>query len=231
MALNRNLADFYNEVQNSGGLRYGYQFLVRLAFPQNFIWDPANRGANNGVDQILAAQYGLDLDTLGGLTDPNSGENLGVDFSFLAKSTSLPTMQLRPTTVSYFAQSFQFPGIISYGNTWTVTINLDSKMIIYKQMRLWQEMMSSIARNSGGNKTIPNVRGEIELLNQFGDKTQTRYWVEGIFPTIVPPVSMQYSEGNSNIRDAQITFAVQYFRQIVGRESDGPSEQFREYFS
>jgi len=85
-------------------------------------------------------------------------------------------------------------------------------MIIYKQMRLWQEMMSSIARNSGGNKTIPNVRGEIELLNQFGDKAQTRYWVEGIFPTTVPAVSMQYSEGNSNIKDAQVTFAVQYFR-------------------
>lgn len=227
MALNRNLADFYNEIQNSGGLRYGYQFIVRLAFPEG-LWDLANRGVHAEVDNVLAAQYGLDLESLGGLTNPNSGEHLGVDFTFLAKSTQLPTMDLRTTKVSYFAQSFEFPGIINYGNTWAVTVNLDSKMLIYKQIRLWQEMMSSIARNSGGNKTIPNVRGQIDLLNQFGSEPQVKYWVEGIFPTQTPQIDMQYTEGNSNIKEANITFAVQYFRQIIpGKE---PSEQFNEYF-
>lgn len=228
MALSRNLADFYNEIQNSGGLRYGYQFLVRLAFPEG-LWNLGNRGANSGIDNVLAAQYGLSLETLGGLTDPNSGEQLGVDFTFLAKSTALPTMELKNTTVAYFAQSFVFPGIISYGNTWNVTVLLDSKMTIYKQMRLWEEMMSSISRNSGGNKTIPNVRGEIELLDQFGEEPQIKYWVEGIYPTEVPQLDMQYTEGNNKIQDTNIRFAVQYFRQVIPDHE--PSEHFQEYFS
>lgn len=227
MALNRNLADFYNEIQNQDGLRYQYQFLVRLAIDQD-IFGPSTRGQNSGVDQVLRAQYGLNLETLGGLVDPNSGENQGIDISFLAKTTNLPQTELVTTRVNYFAQSFEFPGIVKYGDTWTLSVQLDQKMIIYKQLRLWQEMMSSIARNSGGNHTIPNARGEILFLDQYGKTPQRKFWIEGIYPTIVPQVDMQYQEGSTELKEAQITFKVQYFRQIVGNE---PSEHFQEYFT
>jgi hypothetical protein len=211
MALNRNLADFYNQIQNEGGLRYQYQFLVRLAIDQD-IFGPGTRGQYSGVDEVLRAQYGLNLETLGGLVDPNSGENQGIDISFLAKSTNLPQTELATTKVSYFAQSFEFPGIVRYGDTWTVNVQLDQRMIIYKQLRLWQEMMSSIARNSGGNHTIPNARGEILFLDQYGKYPQRKYWIEGIYPTNVPQIDMQYQEGSTELKDANITFKVQYFR-------------------
>lgn len=211
MALSRNIADFYNEIQNQSGLRYQYQFLVRLAINQD-IFGPGTRGQHSGVDEVLRAQYGLSLETLGGLIDPNSGEHQGVDFTFLAKGTSLPQTELTTTKVNYFAQSFEFPGIIRYGDTWTVNVQLDQRMIIYKQLRLWQEMMSSIARNSGGNHTVPDARGEILFLDQYGDRAQRTYWVEGIYPTIVPAIDMQYLEGSTELKEAQITFKVQYFR-------------------
>lgn len=226
MSLNRNLADFYNQIQSEGGLRYSYQFLVRLALNQNIFGD-GSRGNNPGVDAILQAQYGLNLQTLGGLKDPNSGENKGIDIAFLAQSTNIPKTELTTTKVSYFAQSFEFPGIIKYDDTWTVTVKLDQQMILYKQLRLWQEMMSSIARNSGGNHTIPDAYGDVQLLDQYGKTPQRRFWIEGIYPTVVPQIDFQYTEGNNTLKDAQITFKVQYFRQIIG---DEPSEDFKEYF-
>lgn len=225
MALSRNLADFYNEIQSESGLRYGYQFLVRLAIDQN-IFDPSTRGQFSGVDAVLQAQYGLNLQTFGGLKDPNSGENQGIDISFLAQSTNIPQTELTTTKVSYFAQSFEFPGIIRYGDTWQVNVKLDQRMILYKQLRLWQEMMSSISRNSGGNHTIPEARGEVMLLDQYGRDAQRKFWVEGIYPITVPQIDFQYAEGSNALKEAQITFKVQYFRQII---DDEPSEHFVEY--
>lgn len=211
MALSRNLADFYNEIQNQNGLRYAYQFLVRLAIDQD-IFGPGTRGQNSGIDQVFQAQYGLSLQTFGGLIDPNSGENQGVDISFLAQSTRVPQTELTTTKVNYFAQSFEFPGIVRYQDTWNINVKLDQKMILYKQLRLWQEMMSSISRNSGGNHTVPNARGEIILLDQYGRDAQRKFWVEGIYPITVPQVDFQYAEGSTALKEADIQFRVQYFR-------------------
>lgn len=191
MAMNRNIADFYNEIQSHKGLRYSYQFIVKLAFEQN-MFDPSNRGQYSEIDNVLLAQYGFNLQTLGELTNPNPSKPEN-NLTFLAQSTSLPQTKINTVKVDYFAQGFRFPGLIEYDKTWNINILLDQQLSIYRQLRLWQEMMSSIARNNGGNKTIPNVRGDIQLLDQYGRQIERRFFVEGIFPVTVPPIEMVYS--------------------------------------
>lgn len=225
MAMNRNIADFYNEIQSHKGLRYSYQFLVKLDFEQR-MFDPSNRGRYSEIDNVLISQYGFNLDTLGELTNPNPSKPEN-NLTFLAQSTSLPQTKIGTVPVAYFAQGFRFPGLIEYDKQWTINILLDQQLTIYRQLRLWQEMMSSIARNSGGNKTIPNVRADIQLLNQYGNQIERRYFVEGIFPTDVPNIDMTYNQGSSNIKRIDVQFQMQYFRQVD--PSSPTTDLFAEY--
>ena len=227
MALSRNLADFYNEIQNAGGLRYSYQFLVKLAFDQQ-MFDPTNRGQYSAVDNVLLAQLGLNLDTLGELTVPNPQQTKN-DLTFFAKSTSLPKTTITTAKVEYLAQSFELPGIVTYDKQWTINVFFDSQLSIYRELRLWQEMMSSIARNNGGNKTIPNVRADIQFLDNYGEEITRRYFVEGIYPTDVPEIQMNYKQGSSSIKEGAVTFAMQYFREVDPKTPT--SDLFAEYFT
>ena len=190
MAENRNIANFYNIIRNEEhGLRYKYQFIVRLAFNQMMFM---NRGQYTDNDRVIFNQLGItDPYTLNQLTSTDS-KNIENNLTFFAQSTSLPQSELTTTEVTYFAQTFKFPGIVNYTNEWNVTILLDQQLSIYRQLKAWQEMMASIVRNSGGNKTIPDVRGDLQLLNNYGQQIDRRYTIEGIFPTDLPAISMKY---------------------------------------
>jgi hypothetical protein len=203
----RNISDFYNKIQQSGGLRYGYQFLVKLFFDKAVF---NTRGAYSDKDLILFKQYGIN--GYEKIIDANPATK--DDLTFFAQATQLPGTTLDATQVQYFAQGFRFPGIIKYDAQWSIDILLDQDLTIYKQLRIWQEMMSSIVRNSGGNKVIPNARGKLYLLDSYGDATKPDriYAMEGIFPKEVPVINMQYTEGSSTIKTVKVQFALQYFR-------------------
>lgn len=227
MSSQRNIADFYNEIQNKqGGLRYQHQFIVRLNFKQNFFTD---RGVYSGVDKVIFNQLGItEENTLNQLTNPNP-EQPQNDLTLFAQSTSLPRSQITPTVVTYFAQTFHFPGIMNYETSWTVNVLLDQKLTIYRQLKAWQEMISSISRNSGGNKTIPEAQGVIELLDGYGRKAQRRFSIEGIFPTNLQTIDMQYEE-NGAIKNMNVQFAMQFFRQIPATQGDTYTQDiFKEF--
>ena len=203
----RNIAKFYQAIQNGDGLRYGYQFLVKINFNQNVF---AFRGNNTSFDSVIFKQLGIttikDLDSL---INPNPDNT--VDFSFYARGTNIPQTTLTTTPVSYFATGFRFPGLMQYEKNWNVTILLDSQLNVYRRLRLWQELISSIVRNNGGNKTIPDVKGDVQLLSNDGKNVQRRFLIEGIYPTNVPQIDMKYAEGSNQIKEVQVTFATQYF--------------------
>jgi hypothetical protein len=87
--------------------------------------------------------------------------------------------------------------------------------------------MASIVRNNGGQKTIPDARGDLRLLSNDGRTTDKRYVLEGIFPTDIPNIDMRYEE-NGNVQIIPVKFTVQYFRQ-VDPKGNVPSDQFEEY--
>lgn len=224
MAENRNIANFYKEIQNQSGLRLSYQFLVRLAFPEGILRD---RGVNTSYDNVIWRQLGItDPYTLNELTNPNPQDPTR-NLIFFAQGTSVPQTRINTVQVEYFAQSFRFPSIITYDENWSLSILLDEKLTIYRQLVAWQELISSIARNNGGNKTIPNVYGDVQLLNSFGNAIQRRFTIEGIFPNSVPRLSMRYQDGGgSPMMLDPVQFTMQYFRQVPVDQV--PTDPFKE---
>lgn len=53
-------------------------------------------------------------------------------------------------------------------------------------------MMSSYSRNSGGNKTIPDVDGDILLLDNFMDRIERRFKIRGVFIKNLADISLEY---------------------------------------
>ena len=77
--------------------------------------------------------------------------------------------------------------------------------------------------------TIPNVRADIQFLDNYGEEITRRYFVEGIYPTDVPEIQMNYKQGSSSIKEGAVTFAMQYFREVDPKTPT--SDLFAEYFT
>ena len=86
---------------------------------------------------------------------------------------------------------------------------LDTNMTHYNSLYDWQSSFADLANDGGGSKVIPNTQAVVELLDASLQTVIHRYILEGVFPTDVPKLQMQY-ENASNVVEFECTFNYQY---------------------
>lgn len=129
--------------------------------------------------------------------------------TYYGKSTSLPSPQIQETTVAFLSQDFVVPRQVTFGDSWKVKILVDQAMRHYQSLYDWQNSFASLKLSGGGLKIIPNVQAHITLLDASLQYEISKFTLEGVFPSNIPDISMQY-ENNSTIVDFDCTFTYQY---------------------
>lgn len=137
-----------------------------------------------------------------GGSDPTS-------ITYYVKSSTIPSVEISEQTVAFLSQDFVIPKQVQYGDSWKVKVMLDNRMTHYNSLYNWQSSFADLAKDGGGVKTIPNTRAIVELLDGTLQTVVHRYILEGVFPTDVPKLSMQY-ENASNVVEFECTFNYQY---------------------
>lgn len=201
--MENSLKGFYNYIHEQGGLRYGHEFLVLLKFPSDL----------NVRDEISLLHLPPNFSKI-----LNAQGNNNICFPLYVKSSSIPDLELTTADASFLAAGFKFPGIVKYKNSWDVTVQLDQELIIYEALLAWKESMSSYALNTGGSKTIPNVHAEVLLLDEYNSTALRQFNIQGIFPTNLQQISMQYKEGSNTPKTCAVTFAMQWYNEVTPTE-------------
>lgn len=138
--------------------------------------------------------------------------NLGHDtksITYYVKSSRIPNVQIAEQTVSFLGQDFVLPKVVQHAADWEVQIYAMNDLYHYNALRAWCEKYADIRRNGGGDKRIPDIQARVQLLDNTMQRIQKTFVLEGVFPSKVPDLSMQY-ENNAAIPDCAITFTYQY---------------------
>ena len=148
------------------------------------------------------------------LTPGANGELKGVNWErlqLLCQSAQLPAKVIQKTEINYFGKNFHVPTTETPQHQWQTKIILTNNMDSYNELRKLMLQFSSLERNMGGIRTIPNLDIMVDVLNQFSevDKTQPRIILKGAYPTNLQDIPLAYQE-NANIIRPNVTFTYQY---------------------
>lgn len=140
--------------------------------------------------------------------------NQGVDFDkiqMITQSAQIPQNVMGTADINYYGKSFSVPTTTQGQHEWKTNIILTNDMKPYDQLRKLMLKFSSIERNMGGIRTIPNLDVIVDVLNQFSqiDKSQPRIVLKGAFPTTLQEVRLEYKE-QADVIKPDVTFTYQY---------------------
>lgn len=142
---------------------------------------------------------------------PGTVQN-GSDYTsitYYIKSSSVPEVQIEEAKVAFLSQEFVVPKQVSYGAEWQCNVMLDQNMTHYRSLYDWQNVFADLRLSGGGTKIIPSVQAHVGLLDSTLQNVIHRFTLEGVFPSKIPDLSMQY-ENNANIVEFPCTFTYQY---------------------
>lgn len=175
--------NFYRNIAQNIPMLLQYQFLVTII-------------PGNGV-------YGDDV-------------NKGVDFDkiqILTQAANIPRNTIGTADINYFGKSFSVPTTTQTQNQheWKTNIILTNDMKEYNQLRNLMLKFSSLERNMGGIRTVPNLDIIVDVLDQFSqiNKSQPRVILKGAFPTNLQEVRLEYKE-QADVIKPEVTFTYQY---------------------
>lgn len=179
-----NIKEFYNNLKKNP-LRYKHQFTLEI---QGDIPGNISLGDSTNTDNCI---------------------------TYWGKSTSVPETTVTEAKVDFFGNGFVVPGIVQYPEDWKVTLILDEDLTIYEKIKQWSEYISDLAMDGGSKeqdgKTIKNVKGKVNLLDETMQNITETFYIEGIWPKEVSEIKFNYKEGASEIKTFDVTFAMQYF--------------------
>jgi len=184
-----NIQAFYNQIMKTRPMLYGYQFILEFV-----------QGGQMGNDAIGYEQFDLF----------NNRENPDTNFTYYAQSASLPKFQINKATASYYGTQFRVPTVIQYDHDYNVKILIEQDMIMYERLRLWMKKISDLRLNGGGIKTIPSVAMRLNLLDSTHQYFTTSYVLEGVWPTNIPTISLEYKQDDNNPIMLDCKFKYQY---------------------
>ena len=100
---------------------------------------------------------------------------------------------------------------MKFNHTWTCNVLLEQNLTAYKGFRRWQEEISSLYRDGGGNKAIPNVQVRLSVLNANGLEKVQAIVLEGVWCTQVGKLDLKYADGGGDpIKAFPIELRYQY---------------------
>ena len=146
-----------------------------------------------------------------GKIDANAFPTLNDCGSLICQSATIPRRTLTTSQVAFMAKNFSLPATEQFTHEWQTTILLTQKMNVYTELRQMILNFSSLQKNSGGIRTIPNFDIELNILDQYSkiNKNSPQIVLKGAYPTTVGDLQLQYEE-NSQVRPFNVTFTYQY---------------------
>lgn len=138
----------------------------------------------------------------------------GVDWDKLqlyCQGANVPRNQIGTADVNFFGKAFHMPTTTQPQHDWSTNIILTNNMNSYNELRRLVLKFSSIERNMGGIKTIPNLDIAIDILNQFSevDDSQPRIILKGAYPTRIDAINLTYTD-NARALTPGVQFKYQY---------------------
>ena len=143
-----------------------------------------------------------------------NGVEEGVDWDKLqlfTQGAAIPKNTIGTADINFFGKAFHMPTTAQPQHDWKTSIILTHSMNAYNQIRKLMLKFSSLERNMGGIKTVPNLDIMVDVLNQFSeiDLTQPRIVLKGAFPVDLQSINLQYQEQAEAIKP-EISFKYQY---------------------
>ena len=174
-----NLKQFYTNVLKNNPLLYDHQFIVTFS----------------GAD--LPASL---------VSDPSNFTSL----TYFVKSATIPKIEIMEHTVNFLSQDFVVPGSLqNTAGTWDCKLMATNSLQHYVSLRNWHKQFADLARNGGGQHTIPNVTAHVHVLDSTMQEELHDFVLEGVFPSKLADISMKY-ENAANIPELTCTFQYQY---------------------
>ena len=154
----------------------------------------------------------------------NGADRYGIDEDILYffKSATIPGFTMKNAQVPFFGTEFRVPGVQSFSHNWTATLLATQDFKAYKAFRDWQEAISSLSMDGGGEKGVPNIEMEIHVLNSSMQEDRDVICLAGVWVSNVQGFNLAYTQGGGNTPDLQIEFRYQYnYIKSEGNPLDG----------
>ena len=179
------LKTFYTGLKKADSLLFGYQFEVVFNIPDG-------------------------SGTLGHFLNEGMTTNVQ-NMSFLVQSTNVPPLTLKTGTTSFLGNQFQSPGVISFDHNWSCNFILLEDLAPYRMFRKWMNVISNLTKSGGGEREIPNAKARVNVLDSSLQARIRSFVLEGIWPSSVGQIQLQYQNGGGNTVQFPVSFKYQYW--------------------
>ena len=160
---------------------------------------------------LYAYQFVTEFDGL----DPSWGITNSMDaaenITYYIQSSDIPGVSITTAKTAYLGTEFRVPGVKQYGHNWTANVLIVENFKIYDGFRRWQEYITSLKNDGGGQRAIPNVDIRISLLDPTSQKKTKSFVLAGAWVKSVGDLSLKYEQGGgSPIQNFPIELRYQY---------------------
>ena len=143
--------------------------------------------------QFVAEFSGLD-DSWGISDSSDAAKNI----TYYIQSADIPAVTLTSVKTAYLGTEFRSPGVKVFGHNWTCNVLLTEDFNIYKGFRKWQDNISDLHLDGGGDRSIPNVDVRLSLLDPTSQTKTTSFVLGGVWVKKVGKLSLKYEQGGGS---------------------------------
>lgn len=149
----------------------------------------------------------IGLDEYGITDQTDASKNL----TYYVKSANVPGFDLLTAKTTFLGTEFRTPGVLKYGQNWTVKVLLNQDLFAYKGLQIWRRAISRLEIDGGGIKIIPNVQARISLLSPDHQTCVNSYILEGVWIKKLGKMDFKYgTNGGENPLELDCEFRYQY---------------------
>lgn len=167
--------------------------------------------------QFVAEFHGLDSSW--GITDSSDAAN---NISYYIQSADIPGVSLTTYKTAYLGTEFRTPGVKTFGHNWNCNVLLVENFKIYDGFRKWQDYLTSLKLDGGGDRRIPAVTVRLSLLDPTSQQKTKSFVLEGVWCKSVGDLSLKYEQGGGGpINGFPIELRYQYCYKDDGFDGSG----------
>ena len=137
------------------------------------------------------------------------GNQVARKLAFSCKAAKIPSSTIGEAPASYMGRIIKFPGDMTFEN-WTITVYNDNDFSVRDAMTQWVDKMlghESNVASSGWDNSDTYMKTATVYQYDRSDNILKTYTVQGMFPTIVAEIQLDYST-NDQIQEFDVTFAI-----------------------
>lgn len=183
------IADMYHQILQKHPLQYKHQFIIE------FIAPVGQTGSIFDGDEAFGRKDHTSIDSI----------------TYWGQSASIPEQTINSAKINFLANEFEVPGVVKFGDNWSIKLLLDQELTQYKKLEAWQNYISDFSKSGGGRKVIPNVQAKVSLLDASMQNITNSFILEGVWINKLGNIAFQYESGGAGIPDCTATFSYQYF--------------------